>query len=169
MSVVKPLDDLNENEVVQLLKSLHLEQYVEHFLKEHITGNVLAVLESETEVKELLGVDSALKARVLFRKISEFKSGGVPFQNIYGDNNVPTGATNVPITAATNSVNSDKLKLEECVLSADKSEKLIIKGRYSDALGSHAVMCKLRNNESNLRTEYDLLKALNGTVSILLY
>ena len=104
----------------------------------------------------------------MFNKLSEFKSREIPFQNIYGDNNLLT-ASNVPITAATNSVNSDILKLEECVLSADKSEKLIIKGKYSGALGSHAVMCKLRNNESNLRTEYDLLKALNGTVSILLF
>lgn len=79
VSVVKgkPLHELSTDEVLAVLTHLKLAKYVSEFHRNEVTGSVLAECACAEEIKEL-GITITAQARVLFTKLSEYKSSGVP-------------------------------------------------------------------------------------------
>lgn len=75
----KSLHELTAMEVVYLLRALNLSNYMIVFQKKGVDGATLAYVHSEQEVMDL-GVDLLPKARLLFSKILEYKSSGVPVE-----------------------------------------------------------------------------------------
>ncbi|RYH20274.1 TIR domain-containing protein [archaeon] len=73
----KALAELTPGEVVALLRSLNLSNYMIPFQKKGVDGATLAYVYSEQDIIDL-GIDLLPKTRLLFTKVQEFKQSGVP-------------------------------------------------------------------------------------------
>lgn len=76
-SEAKPLHELSISEVSGLLSALSLTKYVEAFRRNEVNGATLAACRKELDIKEL-GVAMHTKASLLWTKVQEFRSNGVP-------------------------------------------------------------------------------------------
>ncbi|KAF0687345.1 Aste57867_20905 [Aphanomyces stellatus] len=72
-----PLATLSKEQVAAMLNALGCSKYSAAFLENEITGDMLMGTAEVNDIKEL-GVTLAVKARLLFDKITEFKANGVP-------------------------------------------------------------------------------------------
>ena len=71
------LESLSLDDVQSLLTNLNMNNYKDSFLRNEIDGETLSAIESATEFADL-GINIPAKANLLFKKVSTFKSGGVP-------------------------------------------------------------------------------------------
>ncbi|KAF0685613.1 Aste57867_22542 [Aphanomyces stellatus] len=72
-----PLVSLTKEDVAMLLNGLSCSKFSATFLEHEITGEILSGVANVDEIKEL-GVSMTVQARLLFDKIADFKSNGVP-------------------------------------------------------------------------------------------
>jgi hypothetical protein len=73
----KPLSELSVDDVIHLLESLSLSNFCNNFEDNLIDGPTLMNCKSVDDVKEL-GIALTAKARILYEKIVQYKSTGVP-------------------------------------------------------------------------------------------
>jgi hypothetical protein len=73
----KQLEDLSVDEVGYLMESLNLGKFKDIFKANAVDGQTLVLAESEDEISDL-GVNLSLKARLMFKKIHDYKKNGVP-------------------------------------------------------------------------------------------
>ena len=74
--IQKPLKDLTESEVHDLLESLNLNKFIEIFKKNEVDGRTLQNCLSEEDVKQL-GITMTAKARVLLNEIEKRRGVGL--------------------------------------------------------------------------------------------
>ena len=72
----KPLSELSVDDVIHLLESLNLSNFIYNFEDNWIDGPSLMNCKSVDDVEEL-GITLTAKARILFNKIIELKSAEV--------------------------------------------------------------------------------------------
>ena len=72
----KPLSELSVDDVIHLLKSLKLSNFCYNF-EDMIDGRTLVNCKSVEDVEQL-GIALLAKANILYEKIVQFKSSGVP-------------------------------------------------------------------------------------------
>lgn len=77
----KPLKELSVDDVSLLLENSKLSKYVQEMKSNDVDGETLFEVQNDEEMKEL-GISLSAKARLFFRKVEEYKFGGVPFSLI---------------------------------------------------------------------------------------
>jgi hypothetical protein len=93
-----PLDSLSSLQVQALLEGLNLGNFRNAFLNNQVDGATLASVENASEIQEL-GVTIGAKAKLLLKKLNEFKVDGVPFDLITA---VDPDSGNLPISSSDN-------------------------------------------------------------------
>ena len=76
-TATKPLAQLTIVDVGHLLDNLNLNDYKGELAKNSINGECLAACESGADVKEI-GISMAVKAKMFYNKVVEFRDQGVP-------------------------------------------------------------------------------------------
>ena len=74
------LSELSVADVAIVLGAYNLSKYIPIFAEYEVSGRVLADIQSPFELKEF--VDKSVFSRMLFTKITEFKSTGVPLERL---------------------------------------------------------------------------------------
>lgn len=87
----RPLSELSMAEVGGLLSALSLGKYVEAFKRNEVDGATLASCRKELDIKEL-GVAMHTKANLLWAKVQEFQTNGVPVALIPDIPDIPDDA-----------------------------------------------------------------------------
>ena len=120
----KPLSSLTYAEVGILLISLDLEDYQSHFLKKKISGELLECIESPEELQgEHFGISVLPQARRFFKKLTAFKSTGVPI-DLITNKKIENSNKESPevINSSLNQINDDILRVEK-----EKDSSLVTK------------------------------------------
>lgn len=91
---VKPLRELTVDEVSKLLEANKLGKFVDEMRENDTDGETLCEVSSDEDLQQL-GISIAVKARMLYKKVEEYKYNGVPL-SLLGAGGTSSSSETVP-------------------------------------------------------------------------